>query len=118
MAELVHFINEEGLDKVKPFIEETKKSFPDTILIEENVLNWLGYHFLYWWGREDEALEVFRLNVYFFPESANAYDSLGEAYLYRGDAESAVQCYKKSLELDPKNTHAAGQLKRLIKEKK
>ena len=81
-------------------------------------MNWLGYHFLYWWGREEEALEVFKMNVSLFPKSANAYDSLGEAYLNRDDPESAIRCYKKSLELNPKNTNAAEQLKRLVKEKK
>lgn len=117
MNELVNLIIEEGLDKAKPVIEETKNSIADAILIDEGVFNWLGYHFLYWWGREDEALDVFKMNVCLFPKSANAYDSLGEAYLNRGDVESAVHCYKKSLELDPENTHAAEQLKRLVKKK-
>lgn len=118
MAELVHLIIEDGIDKAKPVIEKARRSFPETVLIKENVLNWLGYHFLLWWGREEEALEVFKLNVSLFPESANTYDSLGEAYLNQGDTESAIKCYKKSLELNPENTNAADKLKQLEKEKK
>ncbi len=118
MNELVRLIIEQGLNKAKPIIEEAKKSFANTTLIDENVLNWLGYHFLYWWGREEEALDVFKMNLFLFPESSNAYDSLGEAYINRGDIESAIRCYKKSLELNPENTNAAEQLKRLVKDRK
>lgn len=117
MAKLVHLIIDKGMSQAMPVIEEAKKAFPDTVLIEENVLNWLGYHFLYWWGREEEALEVFKLNVSLFPESANTYDSLGEAYLVRGDTDSAVRCYKKSLELNPENTNAIQRLNQLLKKR-
>lgn len=117
MAKLVHLIIDKGMSQAMPVIEEAKRAFPDTVLIEENVLNWLGYHFLYWWGREEEALEVFKLNVSLFPESANTYDSLGEAYLVRGDTDSAVRCYKKSLELNPENTNAKQRLNQLLKKR-
>lgn len=117
MAKLVHLIIDKGISMAMPVIEEAKKAFPDTVLIEENVLNWLGYHFLYWWGREEEALEVFKLNVSLFPESANAYDSLGEAYLARGETDSAVRCYKKSLELNPENSNAIQRLNQLLKKR-
>jgi hypothetical protein len=116
--DFVHLIIEKGIDKAKPAIERTRKAFPDSVIIEEDVLNWLGYHFLYWWGREKEALEVFKLNTSLFPESANAYDSLGEAYLTSGDTESAIRCYEKSLELNPGNNNAAQRLKQLRKEKR
>ena len=60
-----------------------------------------------------EAIEIFKLNVGTYPQSANAYDSLGEAYLINGDTESAIANYKKSLELDPRNTNATEVLKKL-----
>ena len=117
-SELVHTIIRQGINEARSVIEDARNAHPDSILISENVLNWLGYHFLYWWAREEEVLEVFQLNVWLYPDSANAYDSLGEAYLIFGDIESAIKCYKKSLELDPQNTNATEQLKRLIKQKK
>jgi len=40
------------------------------------------------------------------PGSANAYDSLGEAYLMADQREAAIQQYPKSLELDPRNENA------------
>jgi hypothetical protein len=114
-AALVHLIIEKGIQKAMALIEKTKAANPEEVIIKENVLNWLGYHFLYWWGREDEAVEVFKLNVSLFPKSANAYDSLGEAYLILGNQPKAVKCYEKSLNLDPNNKNAEAVLKRLKK---
>ncbi|MBK8424555.1 MAG: tetratricopeptide repeat protein [Lewinellaceae bacterium] len=36
-----------------------------------------------------------------FPQSANAWDSLGEAYATKGDKENAIKSFKKSLSLNP-----------------
>jgi tetratricopeptide (TPR) repeat protein len=63
--------------------------------------------------RLDQALEVFKLNAAAFPRSANAFDSLGEAYRTRGDRELAIQSYEKALELDPNMRSAVDALKEL-----
>ena len=78
----------------------------------ENVVNSKGYDLL---GEKKlvEAIDVFKLNVLAFPKSANAYDSLGEAYLESGDKKSAAENYKKSLELDPENGNAREVLKKI-----
>jgi len=83
------------------------------LLFDENVLNWLGYHFLYWWGRDKEALKLFKLIVSIYPNSPNAYDSLGEAYLKAGENELATKNYEKSLELNPNDENARKILKQL-----
>ena len=49
---------------------------------------------------------MFTILVQAFPESANGFDSLGEAYLKAGNKADAIKNYKKSLELDPKNENA------------
>ncbi len=46
------------------------------------------------------------LNVAAFPESFNAYDSLGEAYMMAGNKKLAIENLKKSLALNPGNSHA------------
>jgi tetratricopeptide (TPR) repeat protein len=48
-----------------------------------------------------------------YQQSANVFDSLGEAYLLRGNKEKAIENYEKSLELDPKSENAKGVLKKL-----
>jgi tetratricopeptide (TPR) repeat protein len=45
-----------------------------------------------------EAIEIFRLNVQAYPEAFNTYDSLGMAYMVKGDKKRAIKNYKKSIE--------------------
>jgi cytochrome c-type biogenesis protein CcmH/NrfG len=80
--------------------------------VQEARLNDVGYSLLRE-KRTADAIAVFKVNVELYPQSANAYDSLGEAYMANGEKELAVASYKKSLELDPKNQNAANMLKKL-----
>jgi tetratricopeptide (TPR) repeat protein len=79
----------------------------------EAELNRLGYHALNSWRDVSRAIAVFRLNVRGFPQSANVYDSLGEAYLVEGDTIRARVNYQRSLELDPDNSNARDILMRI-----
>ena len=54
-------------------------------------------------NQQKEALEIFKLNVYLFPKSWNAYDSYGEILLNMGDKNKAIEMYKKSIDLNPNN---------------
>ena len=78
----------------------------------ENTINNLGYGQI---GKKNYkiAIYAFRLNVELHPESANVYDSLGEAYMLSGEKDLAIINYQKSLELDPKNDNARKMLKKL-----
>jgi imidazolonepropionase-like amidohydrolase len=78
----------------------------------EVAINSAGYRLLRA-GNVDTAAEVFALNAGAFPESANAWDSLGEAQLERGDRERAIESYQRSLELDPDNDNARERLEAL-----
>jgi tetratricopeptide (TPR) repeat protein len=75
-------------------------------------MNALGYELLAG-KRLDQAIEVFKLNAAAFPESSNAFDSLGEAYRTRGNRDPAIRSYEKALELDPNMRSAADALKEL-----
>jgi hypothetical protein len=77
-------------------------------------VNSLGYELIAA-GRLDQAIEVFKLNAAAFPRSANAWDSLGEAYRTRGDREAAIRSYRKALELDP-NQRSAVEALRILRE--
>lgn len=78
----------------------------------ERRINVKGYDLLEE-GKKAESIEVFRLAVLVFPKSANAFDSLGEAYLEAGNKELAIKNYTRSLELDPDNQNAVEMLKKL-----
>jgi CubicO group peptidase (beta-lactamase class C family) len=81
----------------------------------EAELNRLGYQLLSM-KKVAEAIEILKLNVEMFPQSANVYDSLGEAYLAHNDKELSIANYKKSLELDPNNANGKRQLATLTGE--
>lgn len=51
----------------------------------------------------DAALPAFRWNAKRFPQSANAHDSLGEAYRAAGRLDQARESYKRASSLDPSN---------------
>jgi CubicO group peptidase (beta-lactamase class C family) len=78
----------------------------------ESVVNTKGYDLIKE-KKLKEAIEILKLNVFAFPKSGNAYDSLGEAYLEAGDKKAAVENYEKSLLLDPQNDNAKEVLKKL-----
>jgi len=84
------------------------------LYFEENEFNALGYR-LMGAGKIEDAIEIFRLNVEMYPDSANGYDSLAEAYMNGGDTEKAIKNYRKSLELNPDNSNAKEILKKIEK---
>ncbi len=60
-----------------------------------------------------EAIKLFKLNVEYFPDSWNVYDSLAEAYMKNGNNDLAIKNYEKSLELNSENKNASEMLKKL-----
>ncbi|MEM1037415.1 MAG: serine hydrolase [Pseudomonadota bacterium] len=80
--------------------------------IDEIGMNSLGYSYLSN-GEISSAILVLSLNNQAYPESANTYDSLGEAYLVAGDKPSALANYKIALEMDPANSNAKAQVNAL-----
>ncbi len=81
-------------------------------VLNEGEMNALGYEFL-GEGKKKEALAVFDLIVEAYPNSFNAYDSRGEAYMAIGDKAASIKDYKKSLELNPRNMGGIEKLKEL-----
>jgi glyoxylase-like metal-dependent hydrolase (beta-lactamase superfamily II) len=112
---MTELILAEGIDAAVAWYRETKQSSPDDHNFGVDELNNLGYH-LFWRDRLDDAIEVFKLNIEVYPENANAYDSMGEAYMNKGDTELAIENFERSLELNPDNTNATEMLVRLRSE--
>lgn len=78
----------------------------------EAELNDWGYRLLST-GRAGDALDIFKLAVAKFPASANAHDSLAQAYRVNGDIRSSIAAYKRVLVLDPANENAKRKLAEL-----
>jgi len=72
----------------------------------EAAINDIGYFLMNGAEDNEKAITVLRINVELYPDSYNAYDSLGEAYMRKGDTELAIENYEMSLELNPDNDNA------------
>ena len=67
-------------------------------LLPEAIVNQLGYEHLQL-GDKPGAIAILSLNVALYPDSANVYDSLSDAYLADGQKDLALQNAKKTVEL-------------------
>jgi hypothetical protein len=80
---------------------EADKTMKDALGVATEVeLNNYGYQLINE-KQYDKAIEALKLNTQRHPESANVWDSLGEAYALKGDNKNAIQNFKKSLSLNP-----------------
>jgi CubicO group peptidase (beta-lactamase class C family) len=109
---LLDVLNEQGLticlEKLKEFKDSNKYN------LKEEEINNAGYQLLQT-GKVKEPIAFFKINIDAFPKSGNAYDSLGEAYLKNGDKKLAIENYKKSVALDPKNESGKKVLEEILK---
>ncbi len=105
-------IDEKGIAAAIAQYRELKARQATTYDFAEPELNQLGYQLLAT-GKIRDAVEIFKLNVEAYPQGFNTYDSLAEAYMKLDEREPAIANYKKSLELNPRNTNAVEMLKRL-----
>lgn len=80
--------------------------------IGEETLNSMGYDLLRN-KKTADAILLFLQNTKDYPNSANVWDSLAEAYMENGDKELAIRYYEKTLDLNPQNPNAVNQLKKL-----
>jgi CubicO group peptidase (beta-lactamase class C family) len=102
-------IPSKGVSKaIQPYLNSAGK-----LNIEEGKMNDIGYQLLRS-KKVKEAKEVFKLNVEAYPQSANVYDSYGEALLANGEFKLAADNYLKSYELNPKNEGAKQLADRLL----
>lgn len=99
---------DEGVKEYKRIAAEETSKYN----MREQELNELGYYYL---NNEEleKAIAVFKLNIDAFPNSANTYDSMGEALMKKGDNNNAIVNYKKVLELNPRNQNAVDKLKQM-----
>ncbi len=91
----------EGVDELQAHYAELSKRLGFEIVPPEDVVNRIGYQFL---GRDDSerAIEILTYNVQLYPNSANVYDSLGEALENAGRLEQALANYSRAVENAPK----------------
>ncbi len=100
-----------GMQAIRDYSERMQDGRSGSV-IPERRMSAIGYQLLAN-NLTKEAIEIFRLRAEAYPASANAYDSLGEAYLRAGDDDLAFKQFERAHELDPQLAHASAELKRL-----
>jgi CubicO group peptidase (beta-lactamase class C family) len=95
----------ESYDELKTVSDQ--KKHPD-----EHVLAMLGDRLLQA-GKTEDAIKALEKNATEYPDSASAYESIGEACAAAGQKERAIRSFEKALKIDPTNTNAKDQLKKL-----
>lgn len=98
----------EAVRRYREYMADPRHAYAD----EEAGLNNLGYRLL-GDGRNDQAIAILELNAAAHPQSANVYDSLGEAYEKAGQPGAAARNYRIALRLDPSNANARSKLEQL-----
>jgi len=111
-VELYYALKDAGAESAVSKWHQLKKDRPDDYSFSENNLVLIGYYLLEK-GRIQDAIKIFQLYIDEFPESWNAYDSMGEAHMMNNDKEQSRKYYRKSLDLNPDNTNAEEMLKKL-----
>ncbi len=95
-----------GLKGLEEHYRQLSRKYGYTIEVPEAMLNQLGYLYLQQRKDSDAAITVFRRNVELFPNSANVYDSLGEALEQTGQLEEAARAYREAVSRAEKNPDA------------
>jgi len=90
----------DGVEKAAQMFRDARKRNPKASAAPQQVINQIAYDRMQA-GKTKDAVTLAKLNTEAFPESANAYDSLGDAYLADGQNELALQASQKAVELLP-----------------
>ena len=90
-------VQPDGVARAVEMYREAKKRDPQVFFFPETEMNAVGYEKLQG-GDAQEAVELFKLNVEAYPNSANVYDSLADGYVAAGNRELAIQYSEKALE--------------------
>jgi dienelactone hydrolase len=104
-----------GAAKAAKTLADARAHDPKVELFPEIIVNLLGYEHLAA-GDVKGAIEILKLNVAAYPNSANTYDSLSDAYLADGQKDRALQYARKAIDLLPADTALSDQRRKGIRE--
>jgi len=84
----------------------------DGPVFDEADFNALGYKLMQE-NKLEAAVYMFEKGAKLYPDSWNAYDSLGECLAKAGKRERAIESYRKSVELNPGNANGRAAMQKL-----
>lgn len=68
-------------------------------LVNEGIINMLGYEYLMKYKKMEVAEAIFKVNTMMFPEIANVYDSYAEALATNGKLKKSLENYQKAVDI-------------------
>jgi len=91
-----------GMKALDEHYTKLSEKFGYTVSVPEQLINQVGYQYLFG-NQPEEAIAAFKINIERYPNSANVYDSLGEAYERGGRLDLATPLYEKAQALGKQN---------------
>ena len=104
-----------GAEKASQQLAAARQKDAKAKLWDEGLVNVIGYEHLQE-GDNKGAIEILKLNASAFPDSANVYDSLSDAYLADGQKDLARENAKKALQMLATDTTATEAFRKGIQE--
>jgi dienelactone hydrolase len=104
-----------GVARARQLYDEAKGRDKSVVLFPEGETNLLGYQLLRD-GDVKDAVSLFQLIIEGYPRSANAYDSLSDAWLAAGDKTQALEYAEKAIEMLAQDPNATPEFKQLVRE--
>lgn len=110
--ELMQSIVDKNINEFENKYNEIEKNNSYKNINLENMVNDVGYQLINQ-KRMEKAIEVFTFNTLKNPVSANAFDSLADAYYRNSNDSLAVKNYNKAIKLGGTNGNAKRMVKRI-----
>jgi dienelactone hydrolase len=104
-----------GAQRVAARLADLRKQNPTAQLFPEYFANQLGYEHVVIKDFTG-AIEIMKLNTVAYPNSPNAFDSLGDVYLAAGDTTNAVASARRALQMLETDTADNAERKQTIRE--
>lgn len=101
-------LGKRGFNDAREVFDEAKAQNPEMQITEPEIDSWAQELVLQ--NDLPDAIELLKLNESLHPDSANVYDSLGQAYELSGQKDLAIVNYKKALGINPELEDAKAHL--------
>jgi dienelactone hydrolase len=112
--DILEVIDNGGANRIEAKLRALRKNDPGAKLFAEYLVNVIGYEHMEQ-GDKKGAIEILKLNAYAYPDSANVYDSLSDAYLADGQKELALENAERALKMLPTDTTTSEGMRKEIK---
>jgi CubicO group peptidase (beta-lactamase class C family) len=113
-ASILRALHTRGVPAALARYRQLKATAAKDYIFNPGELNRLGYALLHR-GRVADAIKLWEFNAHEYPGDWNVHDSLGDGYAAAGPARAkdTIASFRRSLELNPGNSHAREMIDRI-----